>query len=456
MKHDNYTFLTQAPVHRVIGKLSIPTIISMLVTTIYNMADTFFVGHIDTQSTAAVGIVFSVMFIIQSIAFFFGHGSGNFISRALGAHRTHDAGRMATTGFIYALGFGLLITILGLIFVTPLAIALGATPTVLQPTVDYMSIVLLGAPFMTGQLTLNGQLRFQGYAGKAMMGVVAGAVMNIGLDPILIFGLGMGVKGAAWATVIGQLSSFALLLTLTQRGPNLAIHLRNFHPGRHYISEIAAGGTPSLMRQSLGSIATIMLNVAAAAYGDAAIAAMGIVNRIAMFIMSTVIGIGQGYQPLCGFCYGAKLYNRVKEGFRFCVKVGTIFLLVCTAVGCTFSETIIRLFRDDPRVIAIGVDALRWQLATMPIGALSMFSNMMMQTCGMTLRANVLAASRRGIFFIPLIIILPHYLGITGVEACQAVADVCTFILTMPILRYTLRQLNNDNPITPTRSSNLH
>ena len=441
MKRDNYTFLTEAPVPKVIGRLSIPTIISMLVTTIYNMADTFFVGHIDTQSTAAVGIVFSVMFIIHSIAFFFGHGSGNYISRALGAHRHDDANQMTTTAFVYAIAFGIMITIAGLAFIEPLAIALGATPTVLPPTLDYMGIVLLGAPFMTGQLTLNGQLRFQGYAGKAMLGVIVGAVMNIGLDPFLIFTLGMGVKGAAWATVIGQMSSFVLLFTLTQRGRNIRINLKHFNPGWHYVREIAAGGTPSLMRQSLGSIATIMLNVAAAAYGDAAIAAMGIVNRIAMFIMSTVIGLGQGYQPLCGFCYGAKLYDRVKEGFWFCVKVGTIFLLACTIVGCLFSSSIIAMFRNDPQVISIGVDALRWQLATMPLGALSMFSNMMMQTSGMTLRANVLAASRRGIFFIPLIIILPHYFGITGVEACQATADLCTFMLTIPILHYTLRHL---------------
>ena len=441
MKRDNYQYLTTAPVPKVIGNLSVPTIVSMLVTTIYSMADTFFVGHIDTQSTAAVGIVFSVMFIIQSIAFFFGHGSGNYISRALGAKRQQDAEQMATTGFVYAFAFGALITIVGLLLQRPIAIALGATPTVLPPTLDYMSVVLLGAPFMTSQLALNGQMRFQGNAHMAMYGVVVGAIMNVGLDPLLIFTFGMGVSGAAWGTVIGQISSFVILLILSHRGNNIRLHIKHFNCSLHFIKEIATGGTPSLMRQSLGSIATIMLNVAAAAYGDAAIAAMSIVNRITMFIMSTVIGLGQGYQPLCGFCYGAGLYNRVKEGFWFCVKLGTIFLTACSILGFVFSDIAIAVFRNDPEVISIGVDALRWQLISLPLCGLSMYSNMMFQTAGMSVRANFLAASRRGIFFIPLILILPHYFGITGVEAAQAVADICTFLLTLPILVYTLRQL---------------
>lgn len=442
MRRDNYQFLTTAPVPRVIGSMSVSTIISMMVVTLYNMADTFFVGRIDTQSTAAVGIVFSVMFIIQSVAFFFGHGSGNFISRELGAKRRHNAEQMATTSFIYSFGAGLLIMVIGLLLLRPIALLLGATPTVLPPTLDYMGIVLLGAPFMTAQLTLNNQMRFQGNAHTAMAGVVVGAIMNVGLDPLLIFTCGMGVRGAAWATVIGQVSSFLILLALTRKGDNIRLNLRHFNPHILFLKEIIAGGTPSLMRQSLGSVATIMLNVAAAAYGDAAIAAMSIVNRIAMFIMSTVIGLGQGYQPLCGFCYGAKLYGRVKEGLWFCVKVGTVFLVICSAIGFYKSYAIIALFRNDPEVISIGIDALRWQLAALPLGALSMYSNMMMQTIGMTWRANILAAGRRGIFFIPLILILPQWWGLTGVEACQAVADVCTFIISIPLLISALREIH--------------
>lgn len=440
-KRDNFVFLTTAPVPRVISTMSVSTIISMLVTTIYSMADTFFVGRIDTQSTAAVGIVFSVMFIIQSVAFFFGHGSGNFISRSLGAKNRQAASEMANTGLVYSFLFGLLMMIVGLLLRRPIALALGATPTILPQTLDYLTIILLGAPFMTSQLALNGQMRFQGNASLAMAGVAVGAVMNIALDPLLIFGLNMGVRGAAWATVIGQVCSFVLLLFLTRYRGNIRINLKQFNPSSTLIREIAAGGTPSLMRQSLGSIATIMLNVAAAHYGDAAIAAMSIVNRMAMLIMSTVIGMGQGYQPLCGFCYGAGLYGRVKEGLWFCVKVGTAFLVVCAALGFAFSHECIALFRDDAAVISIGADALRWQLAALPLGALSMYSNMMMQTIGMSWRANILAAARRGIFFIPLILIMPHLWGLTGVEACQAVADVLTFVLALIILPGALKSL---------------
>lgn len=441
MNRDNYLFLTQAPVPRVIGTMSVSTIISMLVVTLYNMVDTFFVGQIDTQSTAAVGVVFPLMFIIQSVAFFFGHGSGNYISRQLGARRRHDAEVMASTGFFYSIVTGVAIMVVGWLLRRPLALLLGATPTVLGPTLDYMSIILLGAPFMTAQLTLNGQMRFQGNAALAMLGVVVGAVMNVALDPILIFGCGMGIKGAAWATVVGQASSFVLLLTLTHYRQNILIRWQHFTLSGALVHEIVAGGTPSLMRQTLGSVATIMLNVAASHYGDAAIAAMSIVNRIAMFVMSTVIGLGQGYQPLCGFCYGAGLNGRVRAGLWFCTRVGTMFLMVCAVVGFVFSHGIIELFRDDPAVIAIGSAALRWQVVVLPLCALSMFSNMMMQTIGMTWRANVLAACRRGIFFIPLIMVLPRFFGLTGVEACQAAADVCTFVATLPILHSALREL---------------
>lgn len=441
MKGDNYEFLTQAPVPRVIGTMSVSTIISMLVVTIYNMVDTFFVGQIDTQSTAAVGLVFPLMYIMQSVAFFFGHGTGNYISRQLGARRRSDAEKMASTGFFYSLAVGVVIMLAGLSMSERLALFLGATPTTLAPTIEYMTIVLLGTPFMTAQFTLNGQMRFQGNAALAMIGVATGAVMNIILDPILIFGFDMGVAGAAWATVVGQISSFVLLLILTHYRDNIHIQWRQFTSSFALVREIVAGGTPSLMRQMLGSVATIMLNVVAAHYGDAAIAAMSIVNRIALFIMSAVIGLGQGYQPLCGFCYGAGLFPRVRKGFWFCTRVGTVFLLVCAVFGFIFSDSIIALFRNDPEVIAIGSEALRWQVAVLPLGALSMFSNMMMQTVGMTWRANVLAACRCGIFFIPLILLLPRWFGLAGVEACQAVSDVFTFLVTVPILYGVLREL---------------
>ena len=441
---DNYTYLTQAPVHRVIITMAIPTIISMLVTGLYNIADTFFVGKIDTQATAAVGVVFSLMFFVQAMGFFFGHGSGNYISRELGARRHENAVKMASTGFFSSFLVGVIVLILGEIFLTPLSLMLGSTPTILPYTEDYMQVILLGAPFLTSSLTLNNQMRLQGNANFAMYGIVTGAILNVVLDPILIFTCGLGVSGAAWATVIGQAVSFVILFLMTRRGENIAIHFRNFSPSLQRYKEIFYGGSPSMMRQGLACIATMSLNLAAGVYGDSAIAAMSIVGRIAMLSFAVVIGLGQGFQPVCGFCYGAGLYDRLKEAYKFTVTIGTIFLIVLAIIGWMISGTLIGVFRDDPEVIAIGVVALRWQLCVFPVNALILASNMLAQTCRKPWRANILAAARQGLFFIPLIFILPSYFGLLGVEMCQAVSDVLSFMLTVPIVIYTFREFTRE------------
>ena len=441
---DNYTFLTQAPVHRVIVTMAIPTIISMLVTGLYNIADTFFVGKIDTQATAAVGVVFSLMFFVQAMGFFFGHGSGNYISRELGARRHENAVKMASTGFFSSFFFGLVILILGEIFLTPLSLMLGSTPTILPYTEDYMQVILLGAPFLTSSLTLNNQMRLQGNANFAMYGIVIGAVLNVLLDPFFIFTCGLGVSGAAWATVVGQIVSFVILFFMARRGENIAIKFRNFSPSIQMYKEIFYGGSPSFMRQGLACIATMSLNLAAGVYGDSAIAAMSIVGRIAMLSFAVVIGLGQGFQPVCGFCYGAGLYDRLKEAYKFTVTIGTIFLIVLAIVGWMISGMLIGVFRDDPEVIAIGVVALRWQLCVFPVNALILASNMLAQTCRKPWRANILAAARQGLFFIPLIFILPSYFGLLGVEMCQAVSDLLSFVLTVPIVIYTFREFTRE------------
>lgn len=441
---DNYTYLTQAPVHRVIITMAIPTIISMLVTGLYNIADTFFVGKIDTQATAAVGVVFSLMFFVQAMGFFFGHGSGNYISRELGARRHENAVKMASTGFFSSFLVGVIVLILGEIFLTPLSLMLGSTPTILPYTEEYMQVILLGAPFLTSSLTLNNQMRLQGNAKFAMFGIVTGAILNVVLDPLLIFTCGLGVSGAAWATVIGQAVSFVILFLMTRRGENIAIHFRNFSPSLQRYKEIFYGGSPSMMRQGLACIATMSLNLAAGAYGDSAIAAMSIVGRIAMLSFAVVIGLGQGFQPVCGFCYGAGLYDRLKEAYRFTVIIGTSFLIVICIIGWIISGSLIGVFRDDPKVIAIGVVALRWQLCTFPLNSLILASNMLAQTCRKPWRANILAAARQGLFFIPLIFILPSYFGLLGVEMCQAVSDVLSFTLTVPIVIYTFREFTRE------------
>ena len=438
---DKYTFLTQAPVHRVIGAMAIPTIISMLLTSMYNLVDTFFVGKINTQSTAAVGIVFSVMFFIQAFSFFFGNGSGNYISRQLGAQNTKDAEVMASTGLFYTLVFSLIVMLLGWFFLEPISILLGSTPTILPYTRQYLGISLLGTPFIMGTFCINNQMRFQGFTKYSVYGAISGSIINCLLDPVFIFGFSMGVSGAAVASVIGQICGFVIMLIISQKeGVIHYTHRRISFEGR-FVKEIIAGGTPSISRQGLASVSTIALNSVAGNYGDAAIAAMSIVTRISMFIFSVIVGLGQGFQPMCGFCYGAKLYDRVKEGFWFSTKIGTFFLLFWSVILIIFSGEVVSLFRDDPEVIAIGIPALRYQMIIFPACSFMMMANMMMQTCRKTIRANILAASRQGLFFIPLIFVLPYFYGLFGVEICQAVSDIISLIVTIPIVWSAFKEM---------------
>ena len=440
---DNYEFLTQAPVSRVILTMAVPTIVSMLVTCLYVIVDTSFVGQLNTQSTAAVGIVFPLMSLIQAIGSFFGHGSGVYMSRELGARRTDNASSMATTGLVYALLTGIVIAILALFFLRPLSLLLGSTATSLPYTELYMAIILLGTPFQMASFTLNSQLRMQGNARYAMWGIISGALLNVVLDPILIFACNLGLRGAALATVIGQLVSVAVLLAMCHFRATAGVRLRPryFSLHWHYVREIVYGGSPSLSRQGLASISVILLNVAAAGYGDAAVAAMSIVSRVTMFVMAVIVGLGQGFQPFCGYCYGAALYNRLRHGFWFTVRVGFIFLLFFSAVFFCFAEQTIAVFRDDAIVIAIGSTALRWHLAVYPLNAYIMAGNMMLQTTRRPIRANVLSSARKGLVFIPFILILPHLFGLMGIAMCQAVCDVVTFIIAIPIVRSAFREM---------------
>lgn len=294
-----YSFLTQAPVSRVILTMAVPTILSMLVTCMYSIADTYFVGQLGTQSTAAVGIVFSLMCLVQAIGSFFGHGSGSYISRELGARRTAQASVMASTALAYAFVAGIAIAAVGLVAIRPLSVWLGSTPTILPYTERYLSIVLLGTPFQIASFTLNSQLRMQGNARYAMWGIVSGALLNVLLDPLLIFGCSLGLRGAAIATVVGQVASFAVLYVMCriEDTAGVSMNLRLFSMRWHYVKEIVYGGSPSLSRQGLASVSVVLLNIAAAAYGDAAVAAMSIVSRVTMFVMAVIVGLGQGFQP---------------------------------------------------------------------------------------------------------------------------------------------------------------
>lgn len=438
---DNYTFLTTAPVGKVIVSMAVPTIISMLVTSLYNFIDTFYVGRISTQATAAVGVAFPVMTIIQAFGFFFGQGSGTFISRKLGAKELDEAKKMASTAFFESFVFGTVLAGLCLVFLEPLSRVLGATPTVIGDTKSFLGIILLGAPFLTASMTLNNQMRFQGNAAYAMIGVVSGAVLDVALVPLFAFTFGMGVAGAAVGTVIGQVAAFSILLLMSYKSEGIKLNIKDIAFTGHVHLEIFKGGTPSLSRQGLASVTTLLLNVAAGVYGDAAIAGMSIVSRISFVVFSFIIGLGQGFQPVCGFCYGAGLYDRVRKGYFFCVKAGIAFLLLCCIPGYVFADAIVDILRHDPEVVSVGMVALRWHILAYPLACVVTVSNMTLQTSGRAVSANIVAAARNGFFFLPLIIILPKMIGLSGVQLCQALADALSFALCVPFIWHYFRTI---------------
>ena len=438
--------MTESPVRQLVMKMSIPTIISMMVTALYNIIDAFFVGHINTEATAGVGVSFAYMTFINAFGFFFGHGSGNYISAALGAKRYHDAEKMAATGFISSMSFGAIAAVIGLLFLSPLSRMMGATPDVLPYANDYLVFILIGTPFMMSSLTLNNQLRLQGNARYAMVGIATGAVLNILLDAFLIFGLDMGVAGASLATCVSQIVGWFILLIGTEKNGNVHIRPRNFTPSWQSYKDIFKGGIPSFCRHVFVCVSTIMLNRYAAYYATpgfeaSTIAAFAIVSRVMMFAFSLILGIGQGFQPVCGFNYGARLYERVRKSYIFTMELSTIILIIISIVFYVYAPDIIRLFRnEDAELVKIGAEVLRWQCLSFPLIGLNTATNMMYQTIRKTFVATLLSVGRQGLFFIPTIIILPHFIGLQGVEMTQAIADVLTFLMTLPFAFREMRR----------------
>ncbi len=440
---EKYRMMTQTPINRLIPRLAVPTIISMLITSIYNMADTFFVSQLSTSASGAVGVNFSLMAMIQAIGFTLGMGSGNFMSRMLGAKEQEKAQRACSTAVYTAFTFGLLLAVLGIANIDSLVLALGATETIAPYAKDYGQYILIAAPYMTVSFVLNNHLRSQGNAALSMIGITTGGILNVILDPILIFGFHMGISGAAIATIFSQFVSFVILLVLVIRSENVLKPLPRYFTFKGWIyKEILSAGMPTLGRQGLASVASVLLNVAASGFGDAAVAAMSIVTRIMMFINSALIGFGQGFQPVCGFNFGAKRYDRVLEAYFFCRRVALAFLLVMAVVMFAISTPIMRMFRkEDAEVIRIGSLALKMQCCLLPFQAYSIIGNMLAQSIGYSFRATLTAISKQGLFFIPAILILPGAFGILGLQLAQPVADGLTFALTQVIVVMIVKEL---------------
>lgn len=440
-----YDKMTKQPVGSLVITLGIPTTISMLVTNIYNMVDTMFVGKLGTSASGAVGIVFGFMSILQAFGFLFGQGAGSIISRRLGNKDEESASVVASTAFFSSMFMGLLIGILGTVFNTKMVYLLGSTDTILPYAKTYSLFILAAAPFMTSTFTMNNILRFEGKASLSMVGLMTGAILNMVGDPILMFGLDMGIAGAGLSTAISQFVSFCVLLFMFLSGKTQSkLSVRKITREFNVLFDIVATGFPSLVRQGLQAISTMILNQQARMYGDAAVAAMSIVSRISFFIFAVGLGIGQGFQPVCGFNYGAGKFTRVKEAFRFTLVTGEILLGLFAIAGLLFSNQAIAVFRDDAEVIAFGTPALRYQCMALFLNPLIVMSNMTLQSTGQRAWATFLSMMRSGLYFIPMIYILTYTMGAMGIQLAQPVADVLAFATALPVIVNFIRKLPED------------
>lgn len=427
--------MTETPVHALIVSLAVPTVISMLITTVYNITDTYFVSKISIPASGATGIVFSLMAILQAFGFMFGHGAGSCISRHLGAKEFEKAKIYSSTGFFLAAVSGIIIMAAGLIFLTPLMKLLGSTNTILPFAKTYAFYILIAGPAMTTGCVLNNILRYEGLASLAMLGLTLGGMLNIILDPILIFGFDLGIAGAGIATAVSQYISMFILLFIFLSGKTqskISFRYISFKPKLTW--KIIATGAPSLARQGLNSISTMMLNQQASVFGDECIAAMSIAAKCTNFLFSVCVGIGQGFQPVAAFNYGAKKYSRVKSGMNFTWIFGTAVMAVLSATCFAFSPSVISIFRNDAEVVEIGSTALKMMCAALLLLPTVMIANMTFQSIGKSGRALFLASSQNGLFFIPLVLLLPYAFGITGIEIAQPISNAVSAMIAVPFL----------------------
>ena len=442
---EQYFHMTETPVSKLVITLAIPTVISMLVTNIYNMADTYFVGTIGTAASGATGIVMGLMSILQAFGFMFGHGAGTNIARRLGNKDTDAAKIYASSAFWLSILAGLLLLGVGFCFMDPLMRLLGSTDTILPFARAYAFFILLAGPAMTSSCVMNNILRYEGKAFYAMIGLTLGGVLNILGDFLFVRCMHMGIAGAGLSTTISQyISMIVLLVPYLQRKTQSSFHLKDISTKKYIYHDIFSMGLPSLLRQGLNSVSAMVVNGTAGLYGDAAVAAISIVNRIVNFLFCVAVGIGQGFQPVSSFSHGAKIYSRVKQGFYFSLVLSMVCMFVFAGISFFTAESFIAFFRNDPEVIAIGIHALRWQSLSLVLMPITMVGNMLFQSIGRSKAASFLAALRSGIVLIPAVYIMNWLFHLSGLEAAQSIAEVLSALITWPIIQRYFRTLSKD------------
>ena len=426
--------MTETPVAKLILNLGIPTTISMLITNIYNMADTYFVGTQGESAQAATGVLFTVQAIMQGIAFMLGHGGGTFIARALADKNTKEATRYISSAFFVGGIIGLIITALGLTFLEPLVRFLGSTETIVPHAKDYGFWILLAAPFIICSFILNNGLRYEGKAFYAMFGLTAGGLLNILGDYILVMKCGLGVYGAGLATAASQVVSFLILLFMYLKMAQSTIQFRAVSRDFRMYLQIARVGFPSLIRQGLTSVTNGLLNNITKPFGDAAIAAMSVVSRYSSFLMCVGLGMGQGFQPVASFNYQAKKYDRVKKGLLFTTAFGLVFIGAMSGISILFAEPIISIFQKHPDVIEIGSRALRFAAIGMMFMPFSVPVNMLYQSIQQPTISSVLSLIRSGMVTIPLLLFGVPFLGLLGIQLAQPTADIIAGLISIPFI----------------------
>ena len=440
-----YKRLTEEPVARLILELGLPTTISMLITNLYNMVDTWFVSQLGTSATGAVGVVFGLMAIIQAFGFMFGHGAGSNISRLLGAHEKERAKAFSATGFYLAVGASVLIAIIGILDLNGLCRLLGSTETILPYARIYAFYILVSAPAMASSCVMNNVLRYEGYANLAMVGLVSGGILNMVGDAIFMWGLNLGIRGAALSTMISQYISFGILLFFFLRGKTQSSLAPKYFTWEFAVHKnILTAGFPSMMRQGLNSVSTMVLNAQAAVYGDIAIAAMSVVSRIFNFVFSVALGIGQGFQPVSSFNYGAKKYSRVRKAFWFTLCASLVTMAVFAGVVYVFRRELLLEFLTDMDAYEIAFYALQIQCLTLPFIPVCICGNMLFQSIGKGGRATILASFRSGTIYIPALLILTAFFGLRGIQWSQPVSDILSAVLSLPVAVVFLRGLPED------------
>lgn len=434
---EHYRKMTETPVSKLILNLGIPTTISMLITNIYNMADTYFVGMVGESAQAATGILFTVQAIMQGIAFMLGHGGGTYIARALAKKDAQEATTYISSCFFTGGSIGILIGVLGLLFLQPLVRFLGSTETIVPHAMDYGFWILSAAPFIICSLILNNGLRYEGKAFYAMFGLTAGGLLNILGDYVLVMRMGLGVYGAGLATAVSQVVSFLILLFMYLKMAQSTIKLSAMSKNLKLYLSVARVGFPSLIRQGLTSVTTGVLNNMTKPFGDAAIAAMSVVNRYSNFLMCVGLGMGQGFQPVASFNYQAERNDRVKKGLLFTTTACVVLVGSLSILSLIFAEPIIAVFQKHPQVIEIGAKALRFAAFGMLFMPLSVPVNMLYQSIQQPTVSSILSLVRSGAVTIPLLLIGVPLLGLTGIQIAQPTADVLAGLLSIPfILRF--------------------